>query len=249
MDKELLFAKALEKMRKTAKEQGNCISEEQVREHFAELSLNEDQLRLVFDYLEKHRIGIGAPVDADDYLSEEEKNYLQIYLDEIAGLPEYSEGELKAFTISAMAGEAFAVQKIIEAYLRNVADIAKLYTGQGVLLEDLIGEGNVALSLGAGMLGSLESPEEAEGMLAKMIMDGMEELIERNLSNGKADQKIADKVNRVADKARELAGDLRRKVTPEELAGESGLSLKAIQDAMRVSGYKIEDIDYAENRL
>ena len=37
--------------------------------------------------------------------------------------------------------------------------------------------------------------------------------------------------------------ELRRKVTPEELSQETGLSGKAIRDAMRLSGFKIEDIE------
>ena len=54
MNKEVLFAQTLEQVRKTAKEQGNCISEEQVREAFAELDLSNEQLEMVFDYLLKH---------------------------------------------------------------------------------------------------------------------------------------------------------------------------------------------------
>lgn len=243
MEKEVLFAKTLEKVRLQAKEQGNCISEEQVRDAFAELELGESQLQLVFDYLVKHKVGIGTPVDLDDYLTEEEKDYLQNYLEELEALPAYTEGELLAVTISAMAGEADAARKLTEAYLKNVVDIARLYTGQGVLLEDLIGEGNVAVSLGVGMLGSLERPEEAQGMLAGMIMNAMEDSIQENAANEKTDRKVADKVNDVADKARELAEELHRKVTPQELSGETGLSEKAIRDAMRMSGYKIEDIE------
>lgn len=249
MNRELLFAQRLEKVRKQAKEQGNCISEEQVREVFAELELGEGQLQMVFDYLVKHKIGIGAPVNMDDYLTEEERDYLQDYLDEIARLPVYTEGEITAFTISAMAGDALAAGKLIEAYLKDVVDIAKLYAGQGVFLEDLIGEGNVALSLGAGMLGSLEKPEEARGMLAKLIMDAMEDYIQENAANEKRGQKAADRVNQVADKARDLAQELHRKVTPQELVQETGLSLKTIEDAMRMSGYKIEDIEYAKEHL
>ena len=49
--------------------------------------------------------------------------------------------------------------------------------------------------------------------------------------------------------ARELAQEYHRKVTPEELMRETGLSMKAIQDAMRMSGYKIEDIEYAEDSI
>lgn len=240
--KEILFAQTLEQVRRLAKEQGNCVSEEQVREAFAEQELNENQMQMVFDYLVKHKVGIGQPIDPDEFLTEEERDYLQDYLNEIAALPTYSAGELEAFTISAMAGEAEAQQKLVQGYLRDVVDIAKLYTGQGVFLEDLIGEGNVALTMGVGMLGSLEKPSEAQGMLAKLMMDAMEDYIQENAASAKTDRKVADKVNLVADKARELAEELHRKVTPEELARETGLSLKAIQDACRMSGFKIEDI-------
>ena len=150
MNKEVLFAKTLEQVRKTAKEQGNCISEEQVKEAFAELDLSNEQLQMVFDYLLKHKIGIGQPMDPDEFLTEEEKDYLQEYLDEVAALPTYSDGEKLAFSIAA---------------------------------------------------------------------------------------------NKVADKARELAEELHRKVTTEELMEETGMSRKMIEDAIRMSGFKIEDID------
>ena len=47
----------------------------------------------------------------------------------------------------------------------------------------------------------------------------------------------------MAEKAKELAKELRRKVTVEELAAESGMSEKAIRDAMRMSGFAIEDLE------
>ncbi len=243
MNKELLFAQTLEQVRKLAKEQGNCVSEEQVQEAFAELDLNHEQLQLVFDYLVKHKVGIGQPVNPDDYLTDEERDYLQDYLDEIAQLQSYSEGEKEAFTLSAMAGDVSAQNKLIEMHLNDVIEIAKLYAGQGVFLEDLIGEGNVALSFGVGMLGSLEHAEEAEGMLGKLIMDAMEAYIGEHVSNEKADQRVVDKVNKVAEKAKELAEDLHRKVTVEELAEETGMTESYIREAMKMSGFQIEDIE------
>lgn len=243
MNKEVLFAKTLEQVRILAKEQGNCVSEEQVKDAFAALELDNDQLQMVFDYLVKHKVGIGEPVNPDDYLSDEERDYLQDYLNELDQLPGYSEGEITAYTISAMAGDNEAQNRLAEAYLKDVVEIAKLYVGQGVFLEDLIGEGNVALAFGVGMLGSLEKPEEAQGMLGKMMMDAMEDYIAENASNEKTDQKIVDRVNKVSDKAKELAGDLHRKVTVEELAQETGMPVKAIQDAVRMSGSQIEYIE------
>ncbi len=247
MDKEVLFATTLEQVRKLAKEQGNCVSEEQVKEAFAALELDDDQLQLVFDYLVKHKVGIGAPVNPDDYLSDKERDYLQDYLDEIAGLPVYTGGQIEAFTISAMAGDVEAQKRMVEIHLKDVVEIARLYAGQGVFLEDLIGEGNVALAFGTGMLGSLEHPDEAQGMLGKLIMDAMEEYIAENAENEKGDLSVVDKVNKVSEKAKELSEDLHRKVTIEELAQETGMSVKAIRDAVRMSGFQIEYIE-AETR-
>ncbi|MCM1252377.1 MAG: hypothetical protein NC321_06120 [Clostridium sp.] len=242
MNREVQFAQTLEKVRVRAKEQGGCISEEQVKEAFLELSLTGEQLAMVFDYLKQHRIGIGEPVNPDDYLSEDEVDYLDSYLEQLNTMPEVSEGEKEAITLSAMAGDADAQNKLIQIFLPQVAEIAKLYAGQGVFLEDLIGEGNIALTVGVTMLGALEHPIEAQGMLGKMIMDAMEDLIAKEAKEAGKDKQLADKVNKVADKANELARDLQRKVTVEELMQETGFSRKSILDAVRISGDKIESI-------
>lgn len=243
MDREVVFAKTLEQIKKLAGEQGGFIQEEQVRDAFAELSLEEEQLQLVFDYLKKHRIGIGEPVDPEEYLTEEERDFLQGYLEEIEMLSQCSQGEKHAITLSAMAGDISAQKRLMEIYLNDVAQIARLYAGQGVYLEDLIGEGNVALTIGVEMLGSLEEPKEAQGMLSSMIMRAMEEFIQENAAQEKMDRRILEKVNLVTEKAKELSQALCRKVTKEELAQETGMSLKSIQDALRMSGFQIEYIE------
>lgn len=243
MNQEVLFGKTLEQVKKTAREQGNCISREQVQEAFAPLGLGEEQMEMVYGYLHQHKIGIGEPVDLEEYLADEEKDYLDAYLNELQGLREVSSGEREAITLSAMAGDTDAQKRLTEVYLPDVAQIAKLYAGQGVYLEDLIGEGNVALATGVTMLGALEHGSEAQGMLGRMIMDAMEEYIAENAEEAKKDKRIVEKVNKVADAARELAGELHRKVTIEEVMEESGISRKAIEDAIRMSGGKIEDLE------
>lgn len=242
MDKEILFTQTLEQVKRMAKEQGGCLAKEQVDEAFAPLALNDEQMDMVYDYLHRNKIGIGEPVDPDEYLADEEKDYLDTYLEELSALPNLTEGEKEAVTLSAMAGDADAQSRLTESFLPEVAEIAKLYAGQGVYLEDLIGEGNVALSIGVTMLGALEHASEAQGMLGKMIMDAMEEYIAQNAEETKKDQRIADKVNKVADAARELSEELHRKVTIEEVMEESGLSRKSIEDAVRMSGGRIEEL-------
>ncbi len=251
MNRELLFVKALEEVKKLARRQsssygsgnryGSYISREQLEEAFSELGLDEEQLALVADYLEKHKIGIDEPPEPGDVFTGEEMNYLETYLEELKEIREASQGEREAVTISAMAGEKQAQARLVEIWLPEVVEIAKLYGGQGVGLEDLIGEGNVAT--GVTMLGCLEYPQEAEGMLGKMIMDAMEDHISDSLAASESNQRIADKVNLVAGQARELAELLKRKVTVRELAQETALSEDEIREAVRMSGNQMEDIE------
>lgn len=245
MNKEALFAQALQQIKDLAREQGGMIEEVQIAEIFAEIdfSMDDAQKELVLEYLKKSGIGIGEPLNPEEYLSKEEVDYLTQYLEEVEQLKKLTDGEKEAVTMSAMAGDKDAQNKLVEIYLPYVAEVAKLYAGQGVFLEDLIGEGNVALAMGVTMLDCLEKPAEVQGMLGSMMMDAMEEYIKENANDKQQDQKLADKVNKIADYAKELSADLGRKVTPEELSEEKGVSVKAILEAVRLSGDKIDEIE------
>lgn len=240
MNKELEFAKILEGIRKLAKEQGNMLSVEQVETAFEKIDITKEQLEPVFTYLRSKNIGIGEPVDLDEVLPKEDKDYLAEYVESLKELPVLSDGEKRAYAMSAIAGDAIGKLNMINLFLPQVADIAKLYSGQGVLLEDLIGEGNVALATGVEMLGCLEDPEEVDGMLGKMIMDAMEDYIAQNSEAKKADMQVVDKVNNISVQAKELAESLQRKITVEELAAETGMGEEEIREAIKFSGNKIE---------
>ena len=92
------------------------------------------------------------------------------------------------------------------------------------------------------MLGCLEHPKEAEGMLGKMVMDAMETYIGDSLEESGRNRKIEDQVNQVADQARELSELMQKKVTIEELVQETGLTEEYIREAVRLSGNRIEYI-------
>ena len=243
MDREILFAKTLEQVRKQGKMQENRISKEQVREAFAELSLEESQLELVYDYLEKHHIGVDKEAAGGEDLAAEDADYLQEYLELLQDIPELSGGEREALFLSAMAGNLSSQKRLTEVFLPKVPEMARIYAGQGIYLEDLIGQGNMALSEGVALLGAAENAQDAEGMLAWFIMDSMEKLIAEGAENRNADKKLEDKVNHIAELARQLAEDLRRKVTVKELAEETGISEEEIRDVYRLSGYVIEDLE------
>ena len=264
--REQLFVRGLEKLRRIGKAQGNYILEGQAKEEFSSLDLSESQLKMVYDYLTKYGIvckpsvkggsfreegatgRINSGEELEEALTEEERDCLRMYLEEIAALPVCEEEELDRIAIAAIEGDRKAQDGLTEHLLRDVVDIAKLYVGQGVYLEDLIGEGNMALAMELQKMGGMRQTVSSNafawvrGEMAKRIMDAMENLVHTNEDNVKADRKAAEQVNLVAEKARELAEELRGKVTPEELAHETGMSVETIRNAIRMSGYKIEDI-------
>ncbi|SCY66520.1 MULTISPECIES: sigma factor [unclassified Butyrivibrio] len=248
-NKEKEFAEILKLVTRTARENKNVISKEQVESAFSELELDDKQMEMVFEYLKSHKIGIGEAVDTDEFnLTDEENNYLNSYLDSLKDLPAYTDGEKTAISMSAISGDKDAQRKLIECYLPLVVDVAKMYTEQGVYLEDLIGEGNFALTRGVTMLDAVGEPEEVESFLYKLMLDAMEAAVENNLAEDAGEQKVLKLVQEVADKASELAEDLRRKVTVKELMDETGWDEDKIRSAIKFSGDNIEDLDSGEKK-
>ena len=76
MKKELEFAKTLEQVKELAKIQQNTVTKEQVQEAFGKIGITQEQLQPVFQYLNTKNIGIGEPVDVEERLTGEEKDYL-----------------------------------------------------------------------------------------------------------------------------------------------------------------------------
>lgn len=247
MRQEDVFSRTLEQICALAKEQGGLVTKEQVADAFlqAGMAMGDEQLSMVYEYLKTKKIGIGEPVDPFEYLSGEEADYLDAYLEELKALPEVSDGEKEAITLSAMAGDLDAKQRLIEVFLPQVAEIAKLYAGQGAFLEDLIGEGNVALTMAVEMLECAENAQQAQGTVASMIMEAMETYIDENVQEKKTGEKMAGRANDVLERARELAEELGRKVTVQELSDETGMSIEQIREAVRITA---DNIDYLESR-
>ncbi|MBQ6587860.1 MAG: hypothetical protein IJI01_04205 [Butyrivibrio sp.] len=248
-NKEKEFAETLKLVTRTARENKNLITSDEVREAFSSLDLDDKQFEMVFEYLKARKIGVDEEaVFSDEELTDEETNYLNSYLESLKELPTYTDGEKKAISMSAIAGDKDAQNKLIECFLPLVVDVARMYTEQGVFLEDLIGEGNFALTKGVTMLDAVGEPEEVESFLYKMMLDAMEATIENNLAEDAGEQKVLKLVQEVADKATELAQDLRRKVTVKELMDETGWDEDKIRSAIKFSGDNIEDLESGDSK-
>ena len=241
-EKQVLFLKRLKETAGKAAENGNKITEEELKEAFTDLELDEKQMTQVRDFLKSKGVGIGEPLPLEEVISEEEMNHLKEYEEMIGSIEIPSDNIMDAIKLSAMAGERDAQQRLTEYSLRKVVDIARLYAGQEVFMEDLIGAGNEALLIAVTQLAPLEKPDEVDGYLGRRIMDAMEDLIAMNLDEKAAEKAVEERVNLVADRARELAQELGRKVSVQEVAAEYEMDPEDVREAVRLSGNAIGDI-------
>jgi RNA polymerase primary sigma factor len=86
-----------------------------------------------------------AEADTSDLSNLAQSDSLRLYLREISRIPLLSAHDELAIAHRIRLGSRDARNHLIEANLRLVVSIAKRYVGQGMALEDLVGEGNIGL--------------------------------------------------------------------------------------------------------
>ena len=74
-----------------------------------------------------------------------DENIISLYLKEINNIPLLTREEEETYARAAAQGDQSAKEKMVQANLRFVVNVAKKYQNQGLPLADLISEGNIGL--------------------------------------------------------------------------------------------------------
>ncbi len=233
------FLKAIAGIKELAYLQGGFVTEEDIKNVFGELS--EQQRKILNTYFKDSKIGVEKPLPDSDYLSDEDGSYLRLYMEELENIEPLTEAQKRAYIMAAMNDDNAAKELLTNTSLKTVVDLARLYTGQGVELYDLIGEGNFALVSAMSMLDCIEQPEEFDGFVAKTIMTAMEGLIGEENKEEEVLQRTMAKVMDVITKAKELTEAYRRKVSVKELASETDLTEEDIRQAIELATVTCEE--------
>ncbi|HAG69236.1 MAG TPA: hypothetical protein DCL38_04610 [Lachnospiraceae bacterium] len=241
---EAAFLKKIVKLKALARSQENLLTRKQVEEGLFGLDITEEQLKYVYDYLRGEKIRVvKGPVTKREAAGAQGTEPSGDYGAGLLKTPERGTlNERRERLNGLLSNREEAVTILPELYLKDVEELARLYEGQGVLREDLIGEGNVALVLAAGALELCESAAEIEEMVVRMVMEAMENLILTESGSNDSAVRILERVNELNDRAKELSEDLERLVTVEELAVETDMEPELIRELIRLTGNRIEYI-------
>jgi RNA polymerase primary sigma factor len=245
MDEQTKFRTALAALSASAQQKDLKLTQADVREFFQDMELNEDQYQLVYAYLVSKHIqveGVELPRISTTEVpyTEEEENFLNQYQKDLKYLRKQPTDKLDMLFEQAADGDTQAKQKLTEHYMNWVLNIAKEYAHQGLLIQDLIQEGNLGLMIGLDTLGLMEEGLTWETHLEKEIHRAIRMALDEQNGEKSTGEQVAEKLNKLADSITELTEELGRQVTPEELSIYLDMDMEEIEDLLRIAGENIE---------
>lgn len=208
MDQQELLKNCLENAVSKARRNRNKLTRKELSDIFGELLLSDVQLGLVENYLAEKKIIVmskddeeqeAASIDYDIDLDNDDRTAIEFYYEEVKALPYLTDKEKERIFKAAMSGDAQAQERTVSIYLPEVIEIAKLYAGQGIPVEDLIGEGNIALVMACQLLNCVENISDFDGHMGKIIMDAMDALVRDEQSEEKLVLKIGKELKKNTD--------------------------------------------------
>lgn len=218
------FQKKLVGILSLCEENGNEIDRESVKEFFEEENLSKEQMNLVYDYLLSQKVlvkGYTKTVNVEEAEDDSEK----FSYEEIEFLRQYEE-DIQMIS----QGDPMKI------LLPQVVKIAKELYRPGIFLGDLIQEGSFGLVIGI-------NQGADEKKMIQMARESMQAMVEAQTEVKIQDQKMADKVNDLDDKIKELTKEMGRKITVDELAEFLEISEEEIEAIIRLAGENLEETE------
>lgn len=167
--------------------------------------------------------------------AEEDSVYLKMYLEDLEGVPAEAKGEVQQLINKMREGDLSGKTRFLEIYLRKVIALAQEYKNRGVILEDLIQEGNIGLMCGVESVIADTNPGEEIDYLNNTIRKYIELAISEEIESEDFEKRVVDKVSYITAAAKELEEDLLREATLDELAAYLKMTKEEVADILNMS--------------
>ncbi len=245
MENKEAFKAGLRRLQQKAESQGLRVTISDILACFPDRDLTRDQIRLIYEYAREERIIIEdyKPRDtrsvslSEPKLTGSEKESFKMYLHDLKAVRRCSDDETAMLTERLMNGDDSVAHRLIEGHLHLVLELATKHAGNGVLIGDLVQEGNVELVtavdeiLSGGMLLAGGFPEYIAGRVEKV----MKREITAQSGHIKAADRIAEEANKLLLATMELEDELGREASLFELSDRVGLPEENVKELIRIS--------------
>ena len=191
--------------------------------------------------------GAVLPEKEQEPYTEEEEEFLEQYRKDMKSMRRQTEEVLQELFSAALTGEQEAIRLLTEHYMEKVLAVAEEYAHRGMLIQDLIQEGNIGLLMGLHGAADAEHGELTEDYLEREIRKTIRAAMDEQSGETRVGEEVTGKLNKLADSITELTEDLGREVSPEELSVFLDMPLDEIEDLLRIAGDTIE-VDRQEQK-
>lgn len=246
------FENIIDELVELGKKQG-FLTYEIIAKKTSNLELDSNSLDELYNALNENNIEVRSEDEGDtdrglleenpefniEKLASESKDMsvndnVRMYLKEIGRISLLSLDEEQELSRKIADGDEEAKKVLAESNLRLVVSIAKRYVGRGLLFLDLIQEGNI------GLMKAVDKFDYGKGYKFSTYATWW---IRQAITRALADQArtirvpvhMVETINKMARVERQLALDLNREPTEEEIAKKMGLSLDKIVEIKKIS--------------
>jgi RNA polymerase primary sigma factor len=160
---------------------------------------------------------------------------LNAYIREIARFKPLSADEEKELGRRIRQGDQAALQRLVEANLRFVVSYAKRYRGLGLSFLDLIHEGSLGLIEAAKRF----DPERNVKFISYAVWWVRQAIFHALAEHSRVfrlPQKLSGQISKVGNARQQLAVELERAPTTEEVAEKTALTEQEVEALLRVAG-------------
>ena len=251
------FAEQLKNLVELGKKKKNVLEYQEINDFFKGITLNNEQMDLIFEYLEANGVDVlrvtedDALLDNEDMHMEEDEVDLEnidlsvpegvsiedpvrMYLKEIGKVPLLSAEEEIELAKRMENGDQAAKKRLAEANLRLVVSSAKRDVGRGKFVLGLIQEGNL------GLIKAVEKFDYTKGYKFSTYATWW---IRQAITRAIADQArtiripvhMVETINKLIRVSRQLLQELGREPTPEEIAEEMNMPVERVREILKVS--------------
>ena len=163
---------------------------------------------------------------------------LSLYLEELKQIPALEAEEEEALLEKLRAGDARARKRLTEGYLGTALAEIQPFVGS-MEAGELIGVANLALTAARCDEKILESTVLRDTIKQK-VHTALEEAVRENRQSDTGEQTLADRMNALTELSSELAAELGREASPEELAARLDIPLDEVQRLLAMSMQALE---------
>ena len=159
---------------------------------------------------------------------------VRMYLREIGRIPLLTYDQELELAEKVLQGDEEAKQKLAESNLRLVVSIAKKYVGRGMLLLDLIQEGNM------GLIKAVEKFDYTKGFKFSTyatwwIRQAITRAIAEQARTIRIPVHMVETINKLIRTSRHLLQQLGREPTPEEIAKEMEIPVEKVMEIQKIA--------------